>query len=394
VAADDLSAPLGQHRTRTRPALGKVASAAFAGALGLMVAAFIGWVLVVEDPLGGEPTAVVAIAKMPKKAADVAPPPAPESSADPARRLERPADPAAKPDSPASQTVTIIDGSSGRRQQVTVAAAPPDIPVAGEARMLEQTRHGFIPKVGLDGARALSVYAQPVAGAARDLPRVAIVVTGMGIGARVTGEALAKLPAPITLAFSPYGADLGASIGRARSDGHEVLLQVPMEPFDYPDNDPGPHGLLTSLAPEQNIDRLHWLMSRFQGYVGLANAMGARFTASEAALTPVLKEAARRGLMFFDDASSPRSLAGQVAGARTVPFVKADVVLDAVPTVDDIGKALARLETRARANGLAVGVAGALPVAIERIAQWAKTAEARGFLLVPVTAAAARAKSS
>ena len=57
-------------------------------------------------------------------------------------------------------------------------------------------------------------------------------------------------------------------VARARGEGHEVLLQVPMEPFDYPDNDPGPQTLLTSLDAGQNIDRLHWLMSRFQGYVG------------------------------------------------------------------------------------------------------------------------------
>ena len=105
-----------------------------------------------------------------------------------------------------------------------------------------------------------------------------------------------------------------------------MLLQAPMEPFDYPDNDPGPQTLLTSLSADQNIDRLHWLMSRFQGYVGIVNYMGARFTATEQALAPVLKEAAQRGLIYVDDGSSPRSLAGQIAGANNLPFAKAEVV--------------------------------------------------------------------
>ena len=91
-----------------------------------------------------------------------------------------------------------------------------------------------------------------------------------------------------------------------------------MEPFDYPDNDPGPQTLLVSLTPEQNVDRLHWLMSRFQGYVGISNFMGARFTASEPALAPVLKEASQRGLIYVDDGSSHRSLAGQVASANNL----------------------------------------------------------------------------
>jgi polysaccharide deacetylase 2 family uncharacterized protein YibQ len=123
-----------------------------------------------------------------------------------------------------------------------------------------------------------------------------------------------------------------------------------MEPFNYPDNDPGPQTLLTSLTPEQNLERLYWLMSRMQGYVGLAEAMGARFTASEPAFAPILRETARRGLIFVDDGANPRSVAARVAGANNLPFAKADIVLDAVPTPDEIDRALGRLEmTRASA---------------------------------------------
>ena len=144
----------------------------------------------------------------------------------------------------------------------------------------------------------------------------------------------------MTFAFAPYGADVERLGARARSEGHEVLLQVPMEPFDYPDNDPGPQTLLTSLTPEQNIDRLHWLMSRFQGYVGMADSMGARFTATEPALGAVLRETAKRGLIYLDDGSSPRSVAARSPAPTISPFAKADIVLDAVPTPAEIDRAL------------------------------------------------------
>ena len=167
-----------------------------------------------------------------------------------------------------------------------------------------------------------------------------------------------------------------------------------MEPFDYPDNDPGPQTLLTSLGAEQNLDRLHWLMSRFQGYVGIANYMGARFTASEQALAPVLRETAKRGLIYVDDGSSPRSLAGQIASANNLPFAKAEIVLDAVPTPADIDRALARLEAWRASAASRSAIASALPVSIERIARWAKAAESRGILLVPISAVAIKPKSS
>jgi polysaccharide deacetylase 2 family uncharacterized protein YibQ len=134
-------------------------------------------------------------------------------------------------------------------------------------------------------------------------------------------------------------------------------------------------------------------MSRIQGYVGIANQMGARFTASEMAFTPIMREIGKRGLIFVDDGSSPRSLASQIAGGNSLAFAKADLTIDSVPSSGEIDHALARLESMARENGTAVGVAGALPVSIERIMRWAKTAESRGFALVPITAAAARARA-
>jgi polysaccharide deacetylase 2 family uncharacterized protein YibQ len=290
--------------------------------------------------------------------------------------------------------VTIIDGSTGKRQDVPIPATQ-DARAPLDQRLLEPSRHGSIPRVAPDGARPADVYARvKAAPGTKNGPMVAIVLAGLGVGASATQTATAKLPAPVTFAFVPYGAGVEQAVTRARAKGHEVLLQVPMEPFEYPDNDPGPQTLLLSLSADQNLDRLHWLMSRFQGYVGIANYMGARFTSAEQGLGPVMKEIGKRGLIYFDDGSAPRSLAGQIAGANNLPFARADVVLDAVSTPTHIDQALTRLEATARERGVAIGVATAMPVSIERIAQWAKAAESRGIVLAPISTAAMKPKSS
>jgi polysaccharide deacetylase 2 family uncharacterized protein YibQ len=253
-----------------------------------------------------------------------------------------------------------------------------------------------LPKIGPDGARPADVYARPAGtlpGGARPAARIAVLMTGLGISQSSTATAIAKLPAPVTLAFAPYGSDLERHAAQARSSGHEVMLQVPMEPFDYPDNDPGPQTLLTTLTPEQNLDRLYWHLSRFQGYAGIANFMGARFTASDSVMQPVIREAAKRGLGYLDDGSSPRSIALAQATAQSMPFAKADFTIDAVPTSVEIDRVLVKLETLARERGLAVGVASALPISIERLAAWTKTLESRGILLVPLTTAMLKSKS-
>jgi polysaccharide deacetylase 2 family uncharacterized protein YibQ len=166
-----------------------------------------------------------------------------------------------------------------------------------------------------------------------------------------------------------------------------------MEPFDYPDNDPGPQTLLTTLGPDQNLDRLYWHLSRFQGYAGIANFMGARFVVSDAVLQPIVREAAKRGLGYLDDGSSPRSVAASLAAGQAMPFAKADVAIDAVPTAGEIDRALAKLEGLAKERGTAVGIASALPVSIERIGAWTKALDSRGILLVPLTTAMLKPKS-
>lgn len=397
MTTDELGAPLGLSPRSKKPRrkLPHAVPQAVAGVLVLCLVVFGLWVLLVDDPYGGEPMVVVSADA--RKAPPQTSPAETASASKPATAI------AAEQPTPGTQTVNIIDGMSGKREAVqipasTPAAAPAESTaeaVPADPRIVEASPHGPIPKIGPEGARAAKVYAQPVgASAAKTGPRVVIVLAGLGVGAAGTAEALDKLPGPVTLAFVPYGTDLPRWVGRARREGHEVLLQVPMEPFDYPDNDPGPQTLLTTLSPEQNTDRLHWFMSRFQGYVGIANYMGARFTANESALGPVMRDAAKRGLIYFDDATSQRSVAGQIAGANNAAFAKADLVLDAVPTPAAIDGALARLEVAARERGFAVGAAKVSPAAIDRIAKWMKAAEGRGIVLVPLSAVADKAKSS
>lgn len=407
--ADDLDAPLGQRPRRRRGAIRLPIPQIIAGVLALFVGAFALWAAVGDNPFGGEPVAVVPV---PVQSAGAAKTPAAAAGHQAASahggpgRYDGPT-PAQAPASPAKQaarapgttTIDIINGTTGARQEVTIPAPKPATqPPAGGAidqKFIEMTPQGPLPKIAADGVRPADAFAQPVKAipGRPDAPRIALIVCGLGVSAKSTADAIAKLPGPVTLAFIPYDND-AASVTRARGRGHEVLLQVPMEPFDYPDNDPGPKTLLTSLTPEQNMDRLHWLMSRFQGYVGLINMMGARFTASEEAIAPVLHEAAQRGLIFVDDGSSSRSVAGRLAAANNLPFVKADMTIDSVPTPDEIDRALIRLEMAARARHFAVGIASALPVSIEHIAKWAKSAAARGVLLVPVTAVATKEKQS
>jgi polysaccharide deacetylase 2 family uncharacterized protein YibQ len=394
--ADDLSTPLGQEAVRRKRQfrLPFTGLQALAVVLGLSLVGFAGFALFSDNPLGGEPTARIVLRQpnpAEKSAAAQSGPTAPEAKS------------AAKQATSSDQkTITVIDGSSGKRQDFVISgdgagkadtdAAP--VPMAGvDQRLLEKSRYGMIPVVA-DGLKPFTVYAAEADRAkAAKMPVVAIVVGGLGVGAAKTVDAIMKLPPAVTLAFTPYGSDPSRLAERARAQRHEILLQIPMEPFDYPDNDPGPQTLLTTLAAEQNLDRLYWHLSRFQGYAGIANFMGARFVVADNVMQPIIREAARRGLDYLDDGSAPRSVAPSLAAGQAMPFAKADLAIDAVPTALEIDRALARLESLARERGLAVGIASALPVSIERIAAWSKALDSRGIMLVPLTTTMLKSKS-
>ncbi|AWL98605.1 divergent polysaccharide deacetylase family protein [Bradyrhizobium amphicarpaeae] len=407
--ADDLSAPLGQDKPRRkrRLRLPFTAMQALAVLLGLFLLTFAGFAIFNKDPLGGEPMTRIAIrengANKPTDEKPAAAGHGPEAKQDGKHDSQE----APKQAAPGEQkTVTMIDGSTGARHDVVIgagedagdkagaASAPPPVMAGINPKLLEKSRYGMIPVVA-DGLKPFNVYAADADRAkAAKMPVVAIVIGGLGVGAAKTTDAIMRLPAAVTLAFTPYGTDPGKLAERARAQRHEIFLQIPMEPYDFPDNDPGPQTLLTSLSADQNMDRLYWHFSRMQGYAGITNFMGARFIATEAAMQPIIREAAKRGLGFFDDGSSPRSIAPQAASSAAMPFGRGDIAIDAVPTPTEIDRALNKLESAARERGAAVGTASALPVSIERIGAWTKTLGDRGILLVPLTTAMLKSKSS
>jgi polysaccharide deacetylase 2 family uncharacterized protein YibQ len=165
-----------------------------------------------------------------------------------------------------------------------------------------------------------------------------------------------------------------------------VLLQIPLEPDDYPKVDPGPHTLLTTLPPAENMKRLQWLMSRYAGYVGITNQMGAKFESTQDSLTPVLEELKQRGLLYVDDGSVQASTAGQIASTIGLDYSVASVQIDVGPSTGDVAKQLAKLEATAKENGAAIAVVKAKPATIKQLAEWANKLEGKGFVLVPVSA--------
>jgi len=257
--------------------------------------------------------------------------------------------------------------------------------VISDPTLLEAVAEGHLPRVADDGRKPSQVYARSF-DASDPRPKIAIILGGLGLGEAVTQAAIDRLPAGVTLAFTPYGSSLQSVVAAARAKGHEVLLEVPMEPHDYPDNDPGQNTLLTGVAAAENPARLRWIMARVAGYAGLINSQGAKFLSSQDDVRFVVGEANRRGLYLVDSGDSEQSIAREVAQGAGAPFARADQQIDRDPRREAIERVFASLETLAKQRGVAIGIATAIPVTVDRVSAWALELEQKGIALAPVSA--------
>ena len=381
--AEDLSAPLGRKTTKPasrgltlnlKPTALPLARIAF-GVTALIVVGVAARLLLVDDPMGGRPVTEISLNSAgSNQVADVV--------------SSNKVTITAEPEMPADQLgVTIVgdDVPDGDPTGLSLETANADGLLPD---LLEETEQGAIPRIAATGETPFEAYGRPslTPANADGKKLIAVVVTGLGLNEAGTANAIDTLPEGITLAFAPYGKSLSRAVASARSSGHEIVLEVPLEPFDYPDSDPGPDTLLTGQAPRDNLDKLFNVMASFGGYIGVMNHMGARVTASTADFAPVMEELGARGLGYLDDGSSNRSVATQLAAANSVAFGRADMVLDQNPSRTSILEQLAALEARASDNGTAIGVISALPVSVQTLAEWARDIEERGFAIVPVSA--------
>jgi uncharacterized protein len=290
-----------------------------------------------------------------------------------------PASPGAPISEPPPPTLPVA------KLSLPIVAHGPALPTAPDESLINRTEAGPLPIVGPDGRKPWQVYARPF-DAADKRPRVAIVVTSLGLSAAVTEAAIQGLPGEVTLAFAPYSAKLADWIEMARATGHEVLLNLPMEPLEFPAVDPGPKALLTSLTVEENQDRLLWTLSRGVGYVGVADHLGSRFSMSREHLKPVLDSLNQRGLLYLDSRSAPLSLSPGLAAELGIPAAIATESFDEQIGRDAIDAKLAAIERAARKDGRAIGIGSPYPVTLERLAAWVASLEGKGIALAPVSA--------
>jgi polysaccharide deacetylase 2 family uncharacterized protein YibQ len=250
----------------------------------------------------------------------------------------------------------------------------------------EKSEFGNLPVISKDGLRPWRYYSKAFE-RKRNQPMIAIIVTGLGTGREITQDVL-ELPEYVTLSFSPYASDIMTWSAAVRATGHELLIDVPLEPTDYPATDPGPKGLLLEKGPEEDEKRLQWVLSRFPAFIGIMTPRNEAFTANDEAMKVLLQSVANRGLLLVLSHEPARKETRDILDASHTPAIVATLSIDEELSPTAIQTRLAQLEEQARKNGYAIGVAGAYPLTIQQLKEWAQTLSEKGVVLVPASAIA------
>ncbi len=282
-----------------------------------------------------------------------------------------------------SDTATAHGRNTAKREQIAAAGMHPH----PDPLLLEQSDLGPLPVIGKDGRVPWRVYARPYS-LLDERPRIAVVIAGLGISETMTQQVIESMPGEVTLSFAAFSKNIKKWIDKSRADGHEVLIDLPMEPIDYPASDPGPRTLLASVPIDQNLRQLEWILSRATGYIGVATYMGSGLGTKPRALNPILTELKNRGLLLVDTRENPISLTGKLAREMGMTVATNESFIDRQPAGKIISERLAKLEIRAKDHGTIVAVARPLPVTLQLLKPWIASLKGKGLALAPVSAIA------
>ena len=186
------------------------------------------------------------------------------------------------------------------------------------------------------------------------------------------------------MSFLPYAKDLRDQAKAAHAGGKEIMLHLPMEPNGRAD--PGPGALLVSMSENDIGRKTAAALDGYDGYVGVNNHMGSRFTANKAGMTIVLQQVRARGLMFLDSRTTKETVGDQLAQEIGVPSMSRNVFLDDDESIGAIRKKLAETEEVARRQGFVVAIGHPHEATLQALAEWLPTLSAKGLALAPATA--------
>jgi polysaccharide deacetylase 2 family uncharacterized protein YibQ len=207
-----------------------------------------------------------------------------------------------------------------------------------------------------------------------NLPKIAVLIANVGLSA-TTIPAIVALPAKVTVGLSPYAPDLESLAKKLLDAKHELMMSMPLEPVNYPEDDAGPYALLTNLDSVDNLERLKYLINKVANIVGVFSMEDEKFTNNNAAITPVIQALKERNLIYAYAGAKNNVAISQTATQENFNLIVVDFTIDQNITDEYISAQLANAIDKAKKNGFATIVCRPYPISVNALTKWLETLE-------------------
>lgn len=287
---------------------------------------------------------------------------------------------------PVSPTTTKIDEEPA--SSTTPAPIVPRAPIPGLTE--EVPPYGRIPIIDpKDQTRPFDAYRRPFDEKLLNRPLIALVLLDYGLSKITSQRMLDTAPADVSLALAPAASDANTWASMAHNKGHELWLNMVVEPIDYPQSDPGASALLTASSVEQNESALLTQLARVDGwYTGLLAPNPSPYFKSGADADFVAARVFARGLGLVANEPQANPILLREAQKQKAAFYAGRMF-----TLDRSGDPTLMLrgaERLASEQGFAIVLVPSTPAVRKAALEWAGTLSGRGMALAPLSVIAAR----
>jgi len=214
--------------------------------------------------------------------------------------------------------------------------------------------------------------------------RIAIVIDDLGIDKKHSSAIVAMDNFKMTLAFLPYAQHIEGLLEQGKANGHEIIVHMPMQP-QSDTIDPGPVVLKVGMTAEQLLDNLDKGLSAFDGFVGINNHMGSKFTSDPIGMDFLMRELKKRDLYFLDSVTSAATQGEKMAQRHGVTYLRRNVFLDHEESDKFVNKALAKCAKVAAKTGLCIAIGHPKDVTIRGLNSFVSKAQSDGFEFVSLS---------
>jgi len=168
----------------------------------------------------------------------------------------------------------------------------------------------------------------------QEKPELAIVVDDFGYFGGELLKRFCKLDSNITFAILPYLNYSKEVMEAAIKSGHETIIHMPMEPLNYPKNDPGPHAIYVHNSKKEIKKQVENYIRQLPLCIGANNHMGSLATADKSVMETVLQVLKRNKMFFIDSRTTSASVAYKTAQEMMIPSFENMMFLDS-PDISD-----------------------------------------------------------